>query len=402
MPTGGIFFVVAALFVPKIIDAKRIPAIGTAAYRHGQGASPSPIRAGPLRAAWSTSITAPYPARAQAADSNGSARYASPNTHIVALYRAHWYRIRTEDPRKFVLPPRNLNVTLTPKPCVFTDFRVKAPRVTIDVPPPKQGPHVASSGEKLRGVPTCWFLDPLYNTLKTVVRPAVASMRRKEIVVRFSAPKPVFEKFLGGLGDDSAAGFTRQPNGRLKPTRSSASSFVYQYQFKKASVVQKLFNLERSDTTRGPTGKLPRGASKRGLGAARLHLSKAAQARGVKAKILSMACTAMLTIIEPKRQESMPFMTMVLSVLTMDQNGHITWPTNYDLVSRARLRKAARHQLTAMLADPLYPVDPSMSAALTQEADSYLDLAAVHAASAARSAALKVARATRLALLPPG
>ena len=248
------------------------------------------------------------------------------------------------------------------------------------LPPIKTSPHAAFSGDIVRGIPMCWFLDPLYTTLKTVVRPAVACMRRKEVVVTFKAPMAAFHKVLSELEDDCVRDFKRAPTGRIKPTRSSAKSRIYQYKFTRPSVLQKVMNLERGDNKRGPMGKLPRGASKRGLGAARLHLSKAAQARGAKAKLLSMACTAVLTIIEPKAAESMPHAVMMLSILTMDSHGTITWPTNYSVASRSRLRKAARNQLTLMLDDPLYPVDESMRAALTQESDSYLDLDAVRAA----------------------
>ena len=109
-----------------------------------------------------------------------------------------------------------------------------------------------------------------------------------------------------------------------------------------------------------------------------------------------MVCTANLTIIEPKSLESMPRGVLNLTVLTMDHKGHVTWPTNFDAVGRARLRKAARRQLEAMMADPLYPVDPLMEAALHQEGDSILDLDAVRQASAAQLAAQKAAKAARL------
>ena len=242
-----------------------------------------------------------------------------------------------------------------------------------------------------------WFTDPFYTSTKTVVRPAVASMRRKEVTVKVSAPMAAFKDILSGLEDGCTAGFKRTERQRLVPTRNSSNSFIYQYKFKKASVIQKLMTLERGDLTRGPTGKLPRGASKRGLGAARLHLSKASQARGRLAKLISMVCTATLTIIEPKRLVSMPRAVLNMTVLTMDQHGHITWPTNFDAAGKARLRKAVRRQLERMTADPLYPVDPLMAAALTQEGDSILDLDAVRQASAAQKAQQQAAKASRRA-----
>ena len=64
--------------------------------------------------------------------------------------------------------------------------------------------------------------------------------------------------------------------------------------------------------------------------------------------------------------------TLVLSflVMTMDKNGHITWPSAYSAKSKAILRKAIRSNLEGMLDDPLYPTHPSMRAVLTGMGDS--------------------------------
>jgi hypothetical protein len=41
------------------------------------------------------------------------------------------------------------------------------------------------------------------------------------------------------------------------------------------------------------------------------------------------------------------------------------WPANYSTAAMSMLRELARRNLTKMLADPLYPVDPSMRTSLT-------------------------------------
>ncbi len=42
------------------------------------------------------------------------------------------------------------------------------------------------------------------------------------------------------------------------------------------------------------------------------------------------------------------------------------WPANYSTAAISMLRELARRNLNKMLADPLYPVDPSMRISLTR------------------------------------
>ena len=86
---------------------------------------------------------------------------------------------------------------------------------------------------------------------------------------------------------------------------------------------------------------------------------------------ISMVCgNVQIHLKEPKRFERMPTLALTFKVMSMDKNGHIIWPTSFDVLTRARLRKQARILLQKMIDDPLNPVDATMEPALTGEGTS--------------------------------
>jgi hypothetical protein len=104
---------------------------------------------------------------------------------------------------------------------------------------------------------------------------------------------------------------------------------------------------------------------KRGAGCARARLSAAEQRRGAVPQMMSMVCgNVMVHLTEATDESKMPSLTLTLFVLTMDKNGHITWPTNFTPATQAALRKQARTLLQKMIDDPLNPVDATMAPAL--------------------------------------
>ena len=61
----------------------------------------------------------------------------------------------------------------------------------------------------------------------------------------------------------------------------------------------------------------------------------------------------------------MPKATLQFFVMSMDKNGHIIWPTNFDAHTRAALRMQARAHLRAMIDDSGNPCDATMEPAMT-------------------------------------
>jgi hypothetical protein len=104
----------------------------------------------------------------------------------------------------------------------------------------------------------------------------------------------------------------------------------------------------------------------RGAGCARARLSAAEEARGGRPETISMVCGKVIAELkEPKSGEAMPMATFTLFVLSMDKNGHIIWPTNFEAKTQAALRMQARALLQKMIDDPNNPVDATMAPALT-------------------------------------
>ena len=105
---------------------------------------------------------------------------------------------------------------------------------------------------------------------------------------------------------------------------------------------------------------------RRGAGCARAFLSAADAARGGRPQVIAMVCGAVTIHLRERRdQSSMPRLTVIMKVLSMDRRGHIIWPTNFPAVMRQQLRNQARALVRRMVADPANPVDESFLPALT-------------------------------------
>ena len=116
-----------------------------------------------------------------------------------------------------------------------------------------------------------------------------------------------------------------------------------------------------------PASSSERVPFKRGEGCARARLSKAEQRRGGVPTTMSMvAGNCIIDYRVPKNPLKCPSLKITFYILTMDNNGFITWPTNFEKGTEARLRKQARVLLKKMIDDPLNPCDETMAPALTQ------------------------------------
>ena len=276
----------------------------------------------------------------------------------------------------------------SPRPVLWgTDFRLsKLARQTAQMPPPDfRAPSQLATPVPAGtiGMPLCWFMDPFWAALKKKIRPATSLTRRKQITLHFPMPLEGFEELLSALPDGCTPGLLRGVDGSLEPTKRSAASQVYHYLLQKASLIDKVFTMEKSDQCKGSTKRLVRPLARRGLGAARLILGKRACRKGSRATLLSlMAGAVSVRLVVPARGESMPMLHLAFFVATMDSNGHITWPTTFQPPTRSILRKAARRALQKMI-DGQYPVAASFAQALTKESDSYLSLRDVQAAASA-------------------
>ena len=235
----------------------------------------------------------------------------------------------------------------------------RRPPRPASTPAPASPPDVSVSAE--------WFEMPLVKALQKTMRPPTALSRRKQITIKMMFPKESFDRFVQPLQESDCAELSRAADGRPLPTKESKVLRRYNFKISKPSALDRLFRFEALDL-RSPAGGRRRGAFRRGYGAARLHLSAAAQRRGRLAMTISMACgNVLLNFKEPVDCARAPTLSISFFVMTMDEKGHILWPTVFGQKSRAMLRKRAREHLLRMLEDPAYPVDDSCRAALSAE-----------------------------------
>ena len=221
-------------------------------------------------------------------------------------------------------------------------------------------------------MPAKWFLDPLRQSMRTLVRPCTALSRRKQLTISAQMPFRCFMDLMSPLEDGSVEGLQRDHMGRLVPTKETPSMKRYQYVIRRGSLHDKLFSLQDFEVQKNKRNKRWR----RSTGCARLYLSQAAERRGQVAHVMAMVCGNMIIDFrEPRGLQRIPRLTLRLFVLSMDRSGHIVWPVDFEPRTKAALRKQARILLEKMLASPqTYPVDSSWEAALTQGSDSRLEL----------------------------
>ena len=220
-----------------------------------------------------------------------------------------------------------------------------------------------SAVPELIRLPKWWFLDPVRASMRKLVRPCTHLTRRKQLTVKFQMPLRCFYELMAPLMDGDTQGLQRDDQGRLVPTKVTNQLRYYSYILRRGSLVDKFFAL---DVHEKPLAGLGKKAWRRCLGSARLHIGGAAQRRGMLASVMACVCgNVVIEFREPKGLRSMPRLTIKFFVLSMDAQGNIIWPVDFDTRSKAALRKQARALLERMLADPQYPVGKLMRPALT-------------------------------------
>ena len=173
--------------------------------------------------------------------------------------------------------------------------------------------------------------------------------------------------------DGSVEGLRRNEVGRLVPTKVTPSCRRFLYILRRPRQLEQLFALQQHEKRK------QRKASarwRRSMGCARLFLSHAAEARGQIARSMAMVCgNLVIDYREPCGFMRMPRLTIHMFVLSMDREGHIIWPVDFEPRTKAALRKQARALFSIMLDSPgSYPVDESWRPALTNASDGSLEL----------------------------
>ena len=229
----------------------------------------------------------------------------------------------------------------------------------------------------MASLPLCWFEDELFHQMRTRVRPATALTRRRLLEVVQPLPLESFKAFLEPLKDGDAHGLVRDSEGELIPTASSAACDRYNYIITRPMVTDRLFQLGKTDESKGPWPKGGKGAWRRCLGCSKLNLPPGVHKKGKLGESLSMvAGCCVVEMRVPKRWKAMPVLTMRFFSLTVNHLGQFVWPAKFSDTSRALLKKLARIKIRAMLDDQDFPIHNGMRKALedTSSSDCYLSL----------------------------
>jgi hypothetical protein len=218
-------------------------------------------------------------------------------------------------------------------------------------------------------VPKHWFSEPLHHHMKTAVRPPTARTRRKELSIEMKMPFEIFTDLLKPLKTNDMANFEwlNEEKTDLKPTKDAKTFWEYDYKCTKPALMDQIWRMESHEKVAVKTGKDgTQTGMRRGHGAARLHLSAAAAARGERSDLLSQVTGhTRLRLKVPKAERAMPTFKLDLKVSTMDKNGHIIWAALFDANTQAGLRKQMRAHLEHMISNPEYPTLSTMAPALT-------------------------------------
>ena len=204
------------------------------------------------------------------------------------------------------------------------------------------------------------------------------------VQVKMVLPEESFRAFMEPLKDGDAYGegtdaIERDENCELKPTKVTQTRRCYHYKIIRPMVTDRFFNLAEADLGPGPPARAGKGSWRRCHGGAHLCLADAVGKSGrLGNKISMVAGSLLISYIVPKRRMAFPILTLRYYVLTVDHNGNITWPTNFNTMAKGLLRKLARQKIDLMLKDEEYPIDPAMMNALTSQGhDTNLNLRAI-------------------------
>ena len=116
-------------------------------------------------------------------------------------------------------------------------------------PPPPTPPVPAGIAVQVPTVslPLSWYIDPFYKTIRTIVRPATAITRCKEITIKMKMPREAFEEIFKELAVGDAVRVDRDAStGWLTPTSPASSRInLFDFMIKRGSVTDKLFHAGR-------------------------------------------------------------------------------------------------------------------------------------------------------------
>ena len=204
-------------------------------------------------------------------------------------------------------------------------------------------------------LPKNWFALEFFKTIRARVRGPISKLRRRQCTLKARLPREVFDEMMGRMKEGDAVGLQWDEEGKVLPTRTTASTLTFQFEFKKPMASDRFLSLQTADR-RGVHAKEGKGAWKRSHGCAVLKLSDSARA-GTKASVFSMVAGNMnVKYTQPRSWRAWPTMTLKFFVLTVDHQGSMIYPTVYSPTAEKLLAELARRKVEAFKADEAYPI----------------------------------------------
>ena len=213
-------------------------------------------------------------------------------------------------------------------------------------------------GKDVRTVtlPLEWFWTRLVTALVSLIKPTTLDTRRVEKHLKMEMPMEVVEELFSPFEDQEVEGLMweeTESGKRLKPNATTRLNHFYAMRMIKGKQLDKLYRLQHSDVKKGKKDT----QHKRGMGAGRLHLSKAAARKGQVSCLLAMVCgESRIRVTQPRDWRKMPVLRIRLMTMSMDGGGNIILPCEFTCPKyRAALRLQANALLQTMSKDDDYP-----------------------------------------------
>ena len=113
------------------------------------------------------------------------------------------------------------------------------------------------------------------------------------------------------LKDGDTLGLVRDTDGEITPTKTSSACDRYNYLITRPMVTDRLFQLDKTDQTKGLWPKKGKGAWRRGLRCSKLNLPAGVHKKGKLGESLSMDAGSFVVEYKvPKRWKATPMLTM--------------------------------------------------------------------------------------------
>jgi len=215
-------------------------------------------------------------------------------------------------------------------------------------------PRARRNEPDMLSLPKSWFTLEYFKALRKKVRGPVSKTRRTMATVKARVPKEVWAALVSNMKEDDVSS-VQWEDGVMQPTKQTPATMTYEFDIKRPMVADRIFSLERADL-KGVHLREGKNAWRRGLGCATLKLADAAKPGRQASSFAMVGGNVVVKALVPRGWRSWPTITLKFWILTVDYQGNILWPTQWDQDACNLLKELARRKVSAFKADSSYPI----------------------------------------------